>query len=72
MTSPAIAPVGAPNEVELRVQGPMLEGRVNGQRIGVLHDPVLGFGRTGIRFEAESGSAARILWWGFDSCVVTA
>ncbi len=28
----AIAPPGVPNEIELRVQGPTLEGRVNGQR----------------------------------------
>ena len=40
----AVAPRGASNIVELRVQGPTLEGWVNGQRIGAVHDPTLGIG----------------------------
>lgn len=71
-TSDAIAPAGAPNEIEIRVQGPTIEGRVNGRRVVMRHDPVLGFGRAGLRFEAEASGAARVLWWGFDTCVVTA
>jgi hypothetical protein len=65
LTHQAIAPVGSANDMELRVLGPTIEGLVGGQRIFVTHEPTLGVGYPGVRFEAI-GQPAHALWLGFE------
>ena len=47
--------------LEFRVLGPTLEGRVDGRRVVVTHDPVLGMGRCGFRVEGQGGPATVLL-----------
>jgi hypothetical protein len=52
-TSASIAPTGQINIVELRLQGPTLEARINDQHVITLHDPFLGVGAAGLRIQAK-------------------
>jgi hypothetical protein len=54
--SPAVAPVGQANVVELRAQGPTLELRLNDQHVRTIHDAVLGIGAAGLRISSLPGS----------------
>jgi hypothetical protein len=47
--SPSIAPVGKPNAIELRVQGPSLQAFVNGEHVFSIHEPTYGVGVCGLR-----------------------
>jgi hypothetical protein len=51
-----VAPPGAPNVIELRVQGPTLEARVNDVHVATVHDPVLGIGAFGLRASASANA----------------
>ena len=51
--SPMIAPLGQPNIVELRLQGPTLEARINDRHVMTIHDAVLGIGAAGIRLSSK-------------------
>jgi hypothetical protein len=53
-----VAPPGSMNVLELRVQGPTLEARLNDTHVFTVHDPVLGIGRFGFRVEALPASTA--------------
>jgi hypothetical protein len=64
--SPCVAPPGSENQLELRAQAATLEAWVNGTRIAVVHDPVFGIGRSGIRVVAAQTEPARILCRGFE------
>src|SRR5262249_30645315 len=59
--SSAVAPVGYPNLVEMRFQGPTLQGWVNGVHVATAHDPVYGIGRTGMRVGNQAGGVRRAL-----------
>lgn len=54
----AVAPVGAWNVVDFRVQGPTLQAWVNDQPIITIHDPVLGIGGAAAMTSSE-GQAGR-------------
>ena len=53
---PLLYPPGTPNVLELRVQGPTLEARVNDQHAMTIHDPVLGIGAFGVRVETKQAA----------------
>lgn len=63
----AIAPLGQVNVVELRLQGPTLEARINDQQVGTFHDAVLGIGAAGLRISAKPAvttpSRATVQWF---------
>lgn len=56
--SPVIAPLGQVNVVELRMQGPTLEARINDHHVKTIHDAVLGIGAAGIRFSTKPKTLA--------------
>lgn len=71
----SIAPTGYPNEVELRFQGPTLQGWVNGAQVLAVHDLAWGIGATGPRIGRQSANTprgARIVCHGFDVRMVAA
>jgi hypothetical protein len=51
-----VAPVGAMNVIELRVQGPTLEARLNDQHVATIHDAVLGIGAAGFRAQCTAAA----------------
>jgi hypothetical protein len=53
---PAAAPIGHVNILELRLQGPTLEARVNDRHVATIHDPVLGIGASGLRVTSPNKS----------------
>lgn len=53
-----VAPPGAMNVLELRVQGPTLEARLNDTHVFTVHDPVLGIGGFGLRVESLPAATA--------------
>ncbi len=58
----ALDRIGHESSLELRVQGPVLEGWLDGQRIAVTHDPYLGMGHVGVRIDAQrSGPGFAVL-----------
>ena len=65
--SAVIAPLGQVNVVELRVQGPTLEARINDQHVATIHDAVLGIGAAGLRVSAKpdatTASRATVQWF---------
>src|SRR5579883_1754402 len=70
-----IAPNGYPNEVEMRCQGPTLQGWVNGSQILAVHDAAWGIGSNGPRVgrkTSDSPHPARIVCHGFDIRMVAA
>lgn len=54
---PAIAGLGQINVVELRLQGPTIEARINDQHVVTLHDAALGIGAAGVRLSAATDLA---------------
>lgn len=55
---PAIGGLGQVNVVELRLQGPTIELRVNDQHVMTKHDAALGIGAAGLRISASDDSTA--------------
>ena len=62
---PALLPPGQLNDVEFRAFGSTLEGLLQGQRVLIFHDPVLGIGMPGVRVEALE-SPGRCTWRGIE------
>ena len=58
--SPAVAPLGHPNVIELRLQGPTIEARLNDRHVGTIHDPVLGIGAAGLRVSSTSNATTML------------
>ena len=65
--SQAVAQLGVINVVELRMQGPTLEARINDQHVATLHDAVIGIGAAGIRISSKPGTTtparATVQWF---------
>jgi hypothetical protein len=57
----AVAPVGQPNEIELRCADSIFQIFVNGHQIGTCLDAALGFGGFGWRVESNTKDAARAM-----------
>ncbi|MFO0553940.1 MAG: hypothetical protein U0271_36500 [Polyangiaceae bacterium] len=68
----ALAALNPSSVLEMRAQGPMLEGLVDGRRVAVTHDPVLGMGHLGLRIEAESSGPAHATIGGLEIAGVMA
>ncbi len=68
----AVAPLGELNHFELRVQGPTLEGWVNGQPCLRVYDPVYGIGYTGILMSNPSDQEKSFLVAGYEVRAVQA
>jgi hypothetical protein len=68
---PAVHGLGAINQLELRVQGPTLEGWVNGARVCATHDAALGIGSVAIA-AGTSEKRRRVLFQSFEVTEVTA
>jgi hypothetical protein len=63
---PAAGPIGQVTILELRLQGPTLEARVNDRHVATIHDPVLGIGASGLRITSQRGSttmARAVVQW---------
>jgi hypothetical protein len=64
----AIAPTGDTNNIELRVQGGVIEGHANGVRLAAQHDVALGIGgiAIGVRALAKDQGNRRVLFRSYE------
>ncbi len=70
--NPAIAPLGEPNHLELRLQGPTLEGWINGAPCLRVYDPVYGIGYAGVLMSNPTDEERSFVVCGFEVRTVAA